>query len=308
VDVIVKGLRSFAMRALVLSAVWLVPAPAWAQSSVVMTVNGENVTAYDIDQRIRLARLTERRTLSRPQAIELMIDEKVKLTEARRQGLRLNDQFVEDAFARYAGNNRQSAAQFEISLRQSGIDPATVKTRIRADALWSEVIRAQSRLGSLVTTQEIEAALAEKITRGETRIVEYTLLPIIFVVTADTGGAAARERDARGLQARFTSCEDGAAAARAMRDVAVRDTMVRSSTTMNEVTRKLLEKLPIGRASAPFRTEQGIEMLAVCDRKERSDTLNARSAVEAELVEKRSGERAQVFLKELRSRAVVERR
>jgi peptidyl-prolyl cis-trans isomerase SurA len=280
--------------------------PASAQS-VVMTVNGESITSYEIDQRMRLGRL-ERRNLTRQQATELLIEDKVKITEARRQGMRLNESFVEDSFARFAGNARQTPAQFEQILKQNGIDPETLKARIRADTLWSELSRQRSRMGGLVTTQEIEAELAERVRRGDTKVVEYTLLPVVFVVTRDAGGVAARERDARAAQSRFTSCEEGAAMLRSLRDVAVRDEVVRSTEGMGEPLRKLLERTPVGRATAPFRTEQGIEMLAVCGKTERSDTLNVRRVVEQELTEKRAQERSAGFLKELRARAVIERR
>ncbi len=281
------------------------PTPASAQS--VALVNGEPVTAFDVEQRIRIARVFERRELSRPQALESLIEDRVKLDEGRRIGMRINEAYVEDAFSRFASANKMSPAAFEDNMRRSGIQPSAVKARIRADAVWTEVLRQRSR-NNPVPTAEIDAMMEEKTRKGETTVIDYVLTPIVFVVTAGTGGAGQRMREAQAAQARFSGCEEGAQMMRGLKDVAVRDQVSRSSTGLSDGLKQLLASTPVGKVTRPFATEQGIELLAVCSKTERVDTLGLRTKAEAELAEKRGAALSQALLKELRAKAVVESR
>src|SRR5690606_38073216 len=104
---------------------------------------------------------------------------------------------------------------------------------------------------------------------------------------------------------RFTNCESGLAMLRQMRDVAVKPPVFRSSTDLPKPMADLLAKTPVGRLTPPYRTDQGIEVIAVCERKERNDEAAIRKQVEAELRNKRSGNLAESILKELRAKAQI---
>ena len=60
--------------------------PLHAQTVAVL-VNGEPITNYDIEQRSKLDFLTTRQHLPRQQVIDQLIDEKVKIKEAKRFGV-----------------------------------------------------------------------------------------------------------------------------------------------------------------------------------------------------------------------------
>src|SRR5450756_2732938 len=60
--------------------------PARAQTVAVM-VNGEPITDYDIEQRSKLALLTSHQQANRQEVINELIDEKVKIREAKKFGV-----------------------------------------------------------------------------------------------------------------------------------------------------------------------------------------------------------------------------
>ncbi len=60
----------------------------------------------------------------------------------------------------------------------------------------------------------------------------------------------AKRKEAEALRARFKSCEDGLAAARATGAV-VRDQVIRSSGDLNPELRKVLDAVPVGQLTAP---------------------------------------------------------
>ena len=59
--------------------------PAAAQ--VVVVVNGDPITAFDIEQRSKLIQLTAPRTPTRQQVVDELIDEKLKIKEGKKYGL-----------------------------------------------------------------------------------------------------------------------------------------------------------------------------------------------------------------------------
>ena len=99
---------------------------------------------------------------------------------------------------------------------------------------------------------------------------DYTLRPILFLVP--TGSPQSfidgRKREAEALRGRFQGCDEGIAFARALKDVAVRDQVIRSSADIPVELRKVLDGIEVGRLTAPEVTKFGVEMFAICAKKE----------------------------------------
>ncbi|MHC2692912.1 parvulin-like peptidyl-prolyl isomerase [Bradyrhizobium liaoningense] len=75
------------------------PSPSRAQNIVVM-VNGDPITDFDIEQRSKLDQLTTQKTPSRQEVINELIDDKVKLKEGKKYGV---DPGVSDINQSYEG-------------------------------------------------------------------------------------------------------------------------------------------------------------------------------------------------------------
>jgi hypothetical protein len=98
---------------------------------------------------------------------------------------------------------------------------------------------------------------------------DYTLRPILFVAPrGDTAFQEARREDAEALRARFTTCDSGLLFARSMRDVAVREPITKNSSNLVPALRQILDKTEVGHLTPPETTSQGIELFALCEKKE----------------------------------------
>jgi hypothetical protein len=98
---------------------------------------------------------------------------------------------------------------------------------------------------------------------------DYTLRPILFVVPrGDTAFQEARRKDAEALRARFTACDSGLLFARSMRDVAVREPITKNSSDLVPALRQILDKTDVGHLTPPETTSKGIELFALCEKKE----------------------------------------
>ena len=111
-----------------------------------IVVDGEIVTAYDIDQRTKFDRLATHRTPLRQEVIEELRRETLTLHRARRRLGDVADAAVEQAYANMAARMRLTPAQLTAALANQGIDERTLKRRIRADIAWQQMVRLKMRV------------------------------------------------------------------------------------------------------------------------------------------------------------------
>jgi peptidyl-prolyl cis-trans isomerase SurA len=256
---------------LALTPLTLSSPPAQAQF-VAAIVNGEPVTNYDIEQRTKLMQVASQKTPSRKEVLEELIDEKLKTQLIRRYSMEGIDKDVENALANMARRGRTTPKGFAEQLGRSGINIDTLKARIRAEIAWSQIIRGRFPSSFQFSDKDILAKLDPgKSQEASGTAYEYTLRPILFVVPRGSQPAVieARRREAEALRARFQGCEEGVALARGLRDVAVRARVVKSSTDFSPALRDILDKTELGKLTAPETTPQGIELYAVCSKKQR---------------------------------------
>jgi peptidyl-prolyl cis-trans isomerase SurA len=300
--------RAFARAAaasLFVLCVAATPLPANAQ--VVAMVNGLPITALDIEQRIKLERMSSQKALTRDQALKLLVDDKLKITIAKRYGLEMTDSEVDSNFAEIARRVRQSPEQFTQSLARAGISAAALKSRVRADVVWSQLIR--GKFGASLQISESELNLQSGAAKDEVGYL-YTLRPVIVVVPRGSGEGTidAKRREAEALRSRFQDCNQGLALARGLRDVAVRDPVRRSSADLPPQLREMLAKLEVGRLSNPEMTPQGLEMFALCEKKTTKTETPEKRELKEKLFNERFEKEAKKFLEETRRSAIIEYR
>ena len=119
---------------------------------------------------------------------------------------------------------------------------------------------------------------------------------------------AARKREAEGLRTRFQGCDEGIRLARGLRDVAVRDMIIRTSSELTAQLREILDNTAEGRLTAPEQTQQGIEVYALCRKREIASELPGKREVREKILQERFVEQGKRYLKELRSGAMIEYR
>ena len=289
----------------------LLAAVAWSTAAsaqqVVVIVNGEPITALDIEQRSKLTQLSTHKTPTRQEVIDELITEKLKVREAKKWGLEVPNSEVDSAYATMASRMRLTPELLTQQLARSGVNAATLKARIKADIAWPQLVRGRYQASLQIGEKDLNTAMDSK--SDDSVGYDYTLRPILFLVA--TGSAEAfvegRKREAEALRGRFHSCEEGIAFARALKDIAVREQVIRSSADIPPELRKVLEGVEIGRLTPPEVTKFGIEMFAICAKKVSSadNTPGKRQAREAIMTE-RYEQRSKQWLQELRRGAMIE--
>ena len=296
------------LAASLLAALFAALSPAHAQT-VLAFVNGEPITAFDVQQRMRIMQAVTRTNLSQKQALEQLIDDRLKIIEARRIGYRLREDNIEDRMSSIAAQNSQTLPEFIGNLSKAGIDTNAYKLKLRADYSWELALSHKGKAAAAGGLgNEVRDIYEKKLNEGAAKVTDYVVMTVIFVVPRTGEGAAQRERDAQSARASFTSCETGIEALRKLRDVAIRNPVKRASDQIPPQLAKVFNDTPVGRLSQPLRTTQGIELYAMCEKIEREDKSSVRTTAEREVAAKRSATLAEDYLKGLRRTAVIQYR
>ena len=232
---------------------------AVAQNVVVM-VNGEPITALDIEQRSKFIQMTTQKTSPRQEIIDELIDEKLKVREGKRWGIEVSDSEVETSFSGMAGRMRLNSEQLTQNLAKSGVNASTLKTRIKADLTWQNLVRGRFQSSLQLTDKEVLSAMEGKnIEDKDVVAYDYIMRPILLLVTPGSPQQVVESRikEAEALRGRFKGCEEGLGLARLVRDVAIRDQITRTSSDLPAELRKVLETIPVGQLTAPEATKLG---------------------------------------------------
>ena len=277
---------------------------------VVARVNGDPITAVDVAQRSRLIQASTRKAPSQKEVLDELIDEQLKVQTARRYKMEISDADVDNVISGMASRMRATPAQFAQALGGSGISINALKRKIRADLAWNQIVRGKFH-GNLQVREREVAALALSRKKGEKDAVsyEYTLRPILLVVPRGAGEGAfeTRRREADALRNRFQNCEEGLRLARGLRDVAVRDQIIRSSGDLSAKLREVLDATEVGRVTPPDITPQGVEVFALCDKKQaKGGDSGAERDVREELFGERFSAQGKQYLQQLRRSASIE--
>jgi len=308
---IATSLLRFA-RAAVLAAAALVLAGQGSEvraQAIVAIVNGEAITNSDIEQRIKLTTLTTRKTPSRQDALNELINDKLKIREGKRYGLDMSATDIDAAFGNMASRMRMSNEQLVKTLEGHGIRPETLKLRIKADMTWGNLLRGRFQSNFNVSEKELEAAVGGA-DKAAAETFEYLMRPIVLIIPRGSPQSVfeARRKEAELLRNRIQSCEEAVELFRAMRDAAIRDQVSKTSADLPAPLRELLDKTPIGRLTPPEVTRQGIEMVALCSRKPTRADTPAKRALRDKLYNERYEAKSKSYLAELRKGAMIEMR
>ncbi len=173
------------------------------------TVNGEIITATDIDQRMGLIRVAnnnlemaaEEEQRLRQQVFSNLIDEKLQIQEARAADITIDENLVNDQFSRLAARYKQTPDQFAAYLASKGSSDAAVKQQIRGEYAWDRLLQRNIQSTTNVSKEEVEAVV-DRLNKSKGQD-EFHIAEIYLTATPETIQAVAdnAQKIAQALQA-----------------------------------------------------------------------------------------------------------
>jgi peptidyl-prolyl cis-trans isomerase SurA len=283
--------------------------PLQAQSVAVM-VNGEPITNYDIEQRTKLNFLTTRKAMPRQEVIEELINEKVKIKEARKFGVDPSASDIEQAYAGMGSRMRISSDQLTKSLESQGIRPDTLKARLKADMVWTSLVRGRFKESLQVGEKDVASAAQQSGEPSQTDAFEYKLRPIVLIVPRGSAQSTIdmRRKEAETLRERVQTCEQANSYFKSMQNAAIRDAITKTSADIPGPLRELLDKTPIGHLTPPEITKQGVEMVALCERKPTKIDTPKKREIREKMYAQKYEAKSKAYLADIRKAAMIEYR
>ena len=165
------------------------------------TVNGEIITATDIEQRMALIRVAnndlelpaDQEQALRQQVFANLIDEKLQIQEARAAKIEIDENLVNDQFSRLAARVRQTPDQFATYLASKGSSAASVKQQIRGEYAWDRLLQRNIQSTTNVSKDEVEAIRIRTMeAKGQD---EFHLAEIYLTATPETIDPVAENAD-----------------------------------------------------------------------------------------------------------------
>src|SRR6202021_3862859 len=188
----------------------------------------------------------------------------------------------------------------------------TLKERMRAEMVWSSLIRGQFKESLQVGEKEVAAAAKNSDTpeKPDTDSFEYKMQPIVLIVERGSPPAAteARRKEAEALRSRVQTCDEANSFFKSMQNAAIREAVTKTSADIPAPLREVLDKTPIGHLTEPEVTKQGVEMVALCGRKPTTVDTPEKKEIRDKMFAEKFEAKSKAYLAQLRRAAMIEYR
>jgi peptidyl-prolyl cis-trans isomerase SurA len=300
---------AFAAVVLATATVLAAPSVAYAQQ-VVAFVNGQPITTLDFEHRAKFFQLSNKKVPTRREVLDSLIDEILEIAEAKRFSLDAPDSEIDSSYKAVATRMGIDPPKLTQLLTSAGASEDTFKHRLRAQMVWTNLVRGRYKASLEIGDKDVEAQLQLHKPGEKTNQVgyEYIMRPVVFIVPRGSPDTAveARKRDAEALRVRFLNCDDGISFARALPDVAVRDQVSKYSADLAQQLRDILDGTAIGHLTPPEATAEGVQMFAVCAKKETKSDTPEMKEIRDQMFQQKFGAQAKRYLDTLRRQALIE--
>lgn len=273
------------------------PALAQSQFAPVLYVNDRAITPFELEQRERLLTVFGEQGDLSELAREQLIDDRIRLYAAARDGIRVTEEQIAEGTEEFAGRANLTGAELLNILAQSGIQRESFEAFIRAGQAWRAVVRARFGPRAQVTEAEVDRAIANAAGRGDvpgTLAIEYAqYLP-------PAREAARLNR----IIAELDTCDDLYGVAKGQPE----ERLTFSTQPPEQIPADLraeLERLDEGEVSTALSRDGAPLLLMMCGRTIAFEEGIDRGQIRAQLVNRRIASYANGYLAELRADAII---
>jgi peptidyl-prolyl cis-trans isomerase SurA len=241
---------------------------------VVAVVNDDVISSIDLQDRVklilgstRIEDTPENRKRIVPQAVRILIDEKIQLQEAASQSISVTEDDIKNAIASIEQRSNKPPGSLEADLNERGLPKRSLYQQIKAQIAWSKVIGKSVRPKIRISDGEIERAKKKSgggSTRAEVQI--STILLPVDKPASENNVKALAEKLASEISAgasfdevarQFTSGGTGQAAGAFWVEPAQLDPLISAA----------ISSLNNGQVAAPVRTIAGYQIVKLLDKR-----------------------------------------
>lgn len=285
---------------------------------IAATVNKDAISEADLNNRMKLIfassgleNTKSNRSKIRPQALNGLIEEQLKLQEAGNQNVIITPEDVDTGFAAIAAQNNFTSEQFIKVMQQQGIPKSTLFNQIKSQIAWTKVVTKVLRPKVDVSENDINAKM-DRIKENVGKI-EYQAFEIFLPIPSSQDEIKIKELADKLIQ----EIKSGRASFSAMASQFSRAPEAANGGAMGwvqdgELSQELdlvLKSLSEGQISPPIRDLSGFHILTVTKKRTVSGkNLPTQDEVLSSIGLERLDRLQTRYLSDLRSSAFIDMR
>ena len=132
----------------------------------VARVNEAVITGFEVDQRVRFLQVVNAPGATPKDALEALIEDRLRLQAARDVGLDISEEGLEDGLSEFAGRANLSTDEFVAALENSGVARETFRDFVAVQITWRDLIRARFGNRVQITENDVDKAIAASTNRA----------------------------------------------------------------------------------------------------------------------------------------------
>jgi len=255
---------------------------------IVAVVNSEPITNAEVQSmRLRLVRELGGRGAQLPpaalltqQALDMLINEKAQLQQAEEQGIKVDNDQVDQAEANVAASNQLSREALHRRLAQEGVSVEAYRKQLKHQLILSRLREREVESRTRVSEQDIDRYLQEQGQSGQSSPPELNIAMILLAVPENASAAESRavEDKARELLHRARAGEDFAQLAKTYSQAFDKGAKggemgLRPAERYPEIFAEAVSKLPPQGISDLVRSGAGFHILKLLERRQAAPTM-----------------------------------
>jgi len=241
-------------------------------------------------------------------ALDELIDERLKLQEAKRLNVVASDEDVSRIVRSLAEKNKLNEQQFAQHLAGMGADIDGMRARFRTMLSWNDVIRRKFGHQIAITERDVDRIVSQGPAGEDQTELQVQRLTLAIPEKINQKLVAQRMAEAETIRGKFTNCKAMATLAGSVTGARFEDLGQRKPSSLTEPTKSLLLNAKDGEMIPPTVGRGGVELYAVCGRQVVKADEQKRTAAQEELRQKEFELLAKRHLQNLRQDAMIEYR
>ncbi|MGE0211899.1 MAG: SurA N-terminal domain-containing protein [Parvibaculaceae bacterium] len=283
---------------------------------VVVTVNDQPITNYDVSQRMRLnealnmARGSDEQ--KRKDALQDLIDDVIKRSEAKKNQVEPSDKQVDEAVERLAKNMNSTTDSLAKTLQGKGISLSTLKNHIKASISFNWIMTRKLNLKVEVDKAEVDRRYASIMDDPRLKPVEvYELIEVELPVESSAGAMMDQLMYARAIEAqqiiqKYKGCGSLRQATSGVFNVKIGQPVQAEGSRLPAQMKGALNKAGTKSLLGPMRGKGGVQLIAFCGRKSVSPPKPSREVVEELVKNEKYRLQSERVMRDLRRSAFID--
>jgi peptidyl-prolyl cis-trans isomerase SurA len=289
-------------------------ARAEQQSTVLVTVNDTPITSFDVDQRLRLWDLlgSTRGDRSRKRALQALIDDVIKIAAAKKNNLEPKEEVIKGQLERMAKGMQTDMAGLQAKLKKQGVSLNALRQFSTAQIAFNRLLVGLYKVEVKVDAAEVDKTLSKLTSDPRLKPVHvYTILEVSLPLEKSDQAMGqemiyARAAEAQQVMQRFRGCGSARAAAEGVYNVVISKPLEVDASKIPPPLKQALDKAGPGKIIGPAMQKNGIQLIALCDRKVMEPPKPSRQYVESMLENKKYESYEERYMRDLRRTAFID--